>query len=191
MPGLPENGIPLLSEIPILGPMLFQQDIMVYLSIALIFATFHLLNRTKLGLTIRAIGESPEAAHALGLKVRWVRAGCVAFGGAMAGIGGAYMSIAYTPLWAEGMIAGRGWIVVALTVFGTWMVGRVAFGAYLFGSITLLQLSIQAGGLNIPSQLMSALPYIVTIVMLAVISRNPVFIRMNSPASLGATLKLS
>jgi ABC-type uncharacterized transport system permease subunit len=189
--GLPETGIPLLSDIPILGPMFFQQDIMVYASIALIFVTFYVLNRTKLGLTIRAIGESPEAAHALGLKVRWVRAGCVAFGGAMAGIGGAYMSIAYTPLWAEGMIAGRGWIVVALTVFGTWMVGRVAFGAYLFGSISLLELSIQAWGVNVPSQLMSALPYIVTIVMLAVISRNPVFIRMNSPASLGATLKLS
>lgn len=189
--GLPETGIPVLSEIPVLGPMFFQQDIMVYASIALIFATFFVLNRTKLGLTIRAIGENPEAAHALGLKVRWVRAGCVAFGGAMAGVGGAYMSIAYTPLWAEGMIAGRGWIVVALTVFGTWMVGRVAFGAYLFGSISLLELSIQAWGLSIPSQLMSALPYIVTIAMLAIISRNPVFIRMNSPASLGATLKLS
>ncbi len=189
--GLPETGIPILSEIPVLGPMFFQQDIMVYMSILLIPATWYVLNRTKLGLTIRAIGESPEAAHALGLKVRVIRASCVAFGGAMAGIGGAYMSIAYTPLWAEGMIAGRGWIVVALTVFGTWMVGRVAFGAYLFGSISLLQLSIQALGLNIPSQLMSALPYLVTIVMLAVISRNPMFIRLNSPASLGATLKLS
>lgn len=189
--GLPENGIPVLADIPIIGQMFFQQDIMVYASIALIFVTFYVLNRTKLGLVIRAVGESPEAAHALGLKVRWVRAGCVAFGGAMAGIGGAYMSIAYTPLWAEGMIAGRGWIVVALTVFGTWMVGRIAFGAYLFGSITLLELSIQAWGVNIPSQLMSALPYLVTIVMLAVISRNPVFIRLNSPASLGATLKLS
>ncbi len=189
--GLPELGIPLLRDIPIIGPMFFQQDIMVYASIALIFATFYVLNRTKLGLTIRAIGESPEAAHALGLKVRWVRAGCVAFGGAMAGLGGAYMSIAYTPLWAEGLIAGRGWIVVALVVFGTWMVGRVAFGAYLFGSITLLELSIQAWGINVPSQLMSAMPYLVTIVMLAVISRNPVFIRLNSPASLGATLKLS
>lgn len=189
--GLPENGIPLLGQIPVIGPMFFQQDVIVYASIVLIIATWFVLTRTKLGLIIRAIGENPQAAHALGLKVRLVRAGCVAFGGAMAGIGGAYMSIAYTPLWAEGMIAGRGWIVVALTVFGTWMVGRVAFGAYLFGSITLLELSIQALGLNIPSQLMSALPYLVTIVMLAVISRNPVFIRLNSPASLGATLKQS
>lgn len=191
VPGLPERGIPGLSEVPVLGPMLFQQDLMVYLSIALIFATWYVLNRTKLGLTIRAVGENPEAAHALGLRVRAIRAGCVGFGGAMAGIAGAYMSIAYTPLWAEGMIAGRGWIVVALIVFGTWIVRRVAFGAYLFGSISLLQLSIQAFGLNIPSQLMSALPYIVTIVMLAVISRNAMFIRLNSPASLGATLRLS
>jgi simple sugar transport system permease protein len=189
--GLPENGIPILSDIPVIGPMFFQQDIMVYMSILLIPATWFVLNRTKLGLTIRAIGESPEAAHALGLRVRLIRTACVGFGGAMAGLGGAYMSTAYTPLWAEGMIAGRGWIVVALTVFGTWMVGRVAFGAYLFGSISLLELSIQAFGLNIPSQLMSAMPYIVTIIMLAIISRNPTFIRLNSPASLGATLKLS
>lgn len=189
--GLPELDLGPLSDIPLLGPMLFQQDVMVYLSIALIFATWYVLNRTKLGLIIRAIGESPENAHALGLKVRLIRTGCVAFGGAMAGIGGAYMSTAYTPLWAEGMIAGRGWIVVALTVFGTWIVGRVAFGAYLFGSMSLLELSIQAFGLNIPSQLMSALPYIITILMLAAISRNLAFIRQNSPASLGATLKLT
>lgn len=189
--GLPELDLGPLSDIPLLGPMLFQQDVMVYLGIVLILATAFVLNRTKLGLVIRAIGESPENAHALGLKVRLIRAGCVGFGGAMAGIGGAYMSTAYTPLWAEGMIAGRGWIVVALTVFGTWIVKRVAFGAYLFGSMSLLELSIQAFGLNIPSQLMSALPYIVTIIMLAVISRNLAFIRLNSPASLGATLKLS
>ena len=189
--GLPELDLGPLSDIPLLGPMLFQQDGMVYLGIVLILATAFVLNRTKLGLVIRAIGESPENAHALGLKVRLIRAGCVGFGGAMAGIGGAYMSTAYTPLWAEGMIAGRGWIVVALTVFGTWIVKRVAFGAYLFGSMSLLELSIQAFGLNIPSQLMSALPYIVTIIMLAVISRNLAFIRLNSPASLGATLKLS
>jgi simple sugar transport system permease protein len=103
----------------------------------------------------------------------------------MAGIGGAYLSTAYTPLWAEGMIAGRGWIVVALTVFGTWVVPRVAFGAYLFGVISLLELSIQAFGVNLPSQILSALPYVITILMLAAISRNVTFIRMNSPASLG------
>ncbi|MEX0339321.1 MAG: ABC transporter permease [Arenibacterium sp.] len=188
--GLPDLPLGPLSDIPVIGPMFFQLDVMVYLSILLIPATWYVLNRTKLGLTIRAVGESPENAHVLGVKVRLVRGGCVAFGGAMAGIGGAYMSTAYTPLWAEGMIAGRGWIVVALTVFGTWMVPRVAFGAYLFGSISLLELSIQAFGVNLPSQLMSAMPYIVTIIMLAVISRNVMFIRLNSPASLGATFKL-
>ncbi len=189
--GLPELDLGPLSDIPVIGEMFFQQDIMVYLSMALVVATWYVITRTKLGLVICAIGESPENAHALGLKVRLVRAGCVAFGGAMAGIGGAYMSTAYTPLWAEGMIAGRGWIVVALTVFGTWLVPRVTFGAYLFGSMSLLELSIQAFGWNIPSQFMSALPYIVTIIMLAVISRNVTFIRLNSPASLGARLKLS
>lgn len=189
--GLPELDLGPLSDIPMLGPMFFQHDIMVYASIALIGTTWFVLTRTKLGLTIRAVGESPQNAHALGLKVRLIRSACVAFGGAMAGVGGAYMSIAYTPLWAEGMIAGRGWIVVALTVFGTWIVPRVAFGAYLFGSVTLLELSIQAFGGAVPSQLMSALPYIVTIIMLAVISRNASFIRLNSPASLGATLKLT
>ncbi len=189
--GLPELDLGPLSDIPFIGQMFFQQDIMVYLSIVMVFATWSVLTRTKLGLVIRAIGESPENAHALGLKVRLIRAGCVGFGGAMAGIGGAYMSTAYTPLWAEGMIAGRGWIVVALTVFGTWMVPRVAFGAYLFGSMSLLELSIQAFGWSIPSQAMSVLPYVVTIIMLAVISRNLAFIRLNSPASLGAVLKIS
>lgn len=190
LPGLPDMPLGPLADIPLIGPMFFQLDVMVYVSILLVVATWYVLNHTKLGLNIRAVGESPENAHALGLKVRWIRAGCVAFGGAMAGVGGAYMSLAYTPLWADGMIAGRGWIVVALTVFGTWMVPRVAFGAYLFGSISLLELSIQAFGVNVPSQLMSAMPYLVTIVMLAVISRNKLFIRLNSPASLGATLKL-
>ncbi|MFK7753030.1 MAG: ABC transporter permease [Sedimentitalea sp.] len=189
--GLADMPLGPLSDIPILGEMFFQFDPMVYLSMLLIPATWYVLNRTRLGLVIRAVGESPTNAHALGMKVRLIRAACVAFGGAMAGIGGAYMSIAYTPLWAEGMIAGRGWIVVALTVFGTWIVPRVAFGAYLFGSLSLLELSIQAFGANIPSQLMSALPYIVTIVVLAIISRNPAFIKRNSPASLGATLKLN
>lgn len=189
VPSLEKLNLGPLGDIPVFGPMLFQQDVMVYLSIALIFATWYFINRTKAGLTIRAVGENPGAAHALGLKVRGIRLACVAFGGAMAGIGGAYLATAYSALWAEGMIAGRGWIVVALTVFGTWVVPRVAFGAYLFGAISLLELSIQAFGVNVPSQLMSALPYLITILMLAVISRNGLFIRLNSPASLGATYK--
>jgi len=189
----PLGDLPLgpLADIPVLGPALFRLDALMYLSIVLIFAVWFVLNRTKLGLMIRAVGESPHSAHALGLPVRLIRAGCVAFGGAMAGIGGAYLSTVYTPLWAEGMIAGRGWIVVALTVFGTWVVPRVAFGAYLFGAISLLELSIQAFGVGLPSQLLSALPYIITILMLAVISRNVAFIKLNSPASLGRDFKTS
>jgi simple sugar transport system permease protein len=189
VPKPPDLPLGALADIPVLGPMLFRHDVMVYLSILLVVAVWFLLGRTKAGLTIRAIGENPSAARALGLPVRGVRLACVAFGGAMAGVGGAYLSTAYSALWAEGMIAGRGWIVVALTVFGTWVTRRVAFGAYLFGAISLLELSIQAFGVAIPSQAMSALPYVITIVMLAIISRDAAFIRLNSPASLGMTYR--
>lgn len=175
----------ILADIPLVGPALFQRDVVVYLSIASIVAVWWVLTRTRLGLVIRAVGESPASAHALGIPVRLVRAGCVAFGGAMAGLGGAYLSTVYTPLWAEGMIAGRGWIVIALIVFGTWVVRRVALGAYLFGALSLMELSIQAFGVSVPSQALSALPYAITIVMIALISRNVTFIRLNSPASLG------
>ncbi len=191
IPQLSKLSFGFLSDIPVAGPAFFQLDVMVYISILLIVAVWWVLNRTTLGLKIRAIGEDPQSAHALGLPVRWVRAGCVLFGGAMAGIGGAYLATAYTPLWADGMIAGRGWIVIALTVFGTWVVPRVVFGAYLFGAISLLELSIQAFGLQIPSQMLSALPYVFTIVMLALISRKPAFIRQHSPASLGAIFRPS
>ena len=180
-----------LVEIPLIGPAFFDHDIMVYAVILLAVAVWYVLARTKLGLVIRAVGESPSSAHALGYPVSLVRAACVLFGGAMAGVGGAYLSTAYTPLWAEGMVAGRGWIVVALIVFGSWMVPRIAFGAYLFGAVSLLELSIQGLGLNVPSQLLSASPYIITIIVLAVISRNPALIRLNSPMSLGETFKAS
>ncbi|MEM7376018.1 MAG: ABC transporter permease, partial [Pseudomonadota bacterium] len=176
-----------LSDLPVIGPALFQHDIMVYGSFAVIALLWWVLSRTKLGLVIRAVGESPDAAHALGYRVRLIRFAAVAFGGAMAGIGGAYLSTAYTALWADGMVAGRGWIAVALVVFGSWILPRVAAGAYLFGAISLLELSIQGFGLNVPSQLLSASPYIITIVVLAVISRNPTFIQLNSPMSLGQT----
>ena len=186
---LPKLEFGPLSDLPIIGPSVFQQDYMVYLSLLLAIGVWYVLARTKLGLIIRAIGESPLSAHVLGYHVMLIRTGCVLFGGAMAGIGGAYLSTAYTPLWAEGMVAGRGWIVVALIVFGSWMVPRIAFGAYLFGAISLMELSVQALGLNIPSQLLSASPYIVTIIILALISRDPIKIRLNSPMSLGQTFK--
>lgn len=186
MPKLPFGP---LGDIPIIGPALFSHDIMVYLAIAAAFIVWFVLQRTKLGLIIRAVGESPQSAHSLGYSVALIRTACVLFGGVMAGIGGAYLSIAYTPLWADGMVAGRGWIVVALVVFGTWIVPRITLGAYLFGAISLLELSIQGLGLNVPSQLLSASPYIVTIIVLVVISRNPALIQLNSPMSLGQTYR--
>ena len=190
VPALAKLDLGPLADIPILGPAFFQQDVMVYLSVLLAIGVWYMLARTKLGLIIRALGESPGSAHMLGYRVLLIRAACVLFGGAMAGIGGAYLSTAYTPLWAEGMVAGRGWIVVALIVFGSWIVPRIAFGAYLFGAISLMELSVQALGLNIPSQLLSASPYIVTIVILALISRDPIKIKLNSPVSLGQTFKI-
>ncbi len=174
-----------LSDLPVLGKVLFAQDIMVYAGIASIFLIWLLLNRSKAGLVIRAIGENPLAANSIGYPVIAIRLCCVLFGGAMAGIGGAYLTLAYTPLWAEGLVAGRGWIVVALVVFGTWRAGRIALGAYLFGAVSLIELFIQGQGFAIPSQLMSAAPYIVTIIILAVISRDSRIIRLNHPASLG------
>lgn len=174
-----------LADLPLIGPVLFSQDIMVYAGIATVVVTWLVLTRSKLGLIIRAIGESPAAANAIGYRVLTIRLSAILFGGAMAGIGGAYLTLGYTPLWAEGLVAGRGWIVVALVVFGMWRPLRIAMGAYLFGAVSLLELFIQGQGYAIPSQLMSALPYIITIAILAIISRNPRVIRLNHPASLG------
>ena len=174
-----------LSDLPILGPVLFSLDVMVYIGMAMVVLTWLVLSHTKLGLIIRAVGESPKAASAIGYRVVLIRLLAIVFGGSMAGIGGAYLTLGYTPLWAEGLVAGRGWIVVALVVFGMWRPLRIALGAYLFGAVSLLELFIQGQGFAIPSQLMSAMPYIITIIRLAVISRNRRLIRLNHPASLG------
>ncbi|MFK7858958.1 MAG: ABC transporter permease [Granulosicoccus sp.] len=174
-----------LSELSLIGPILFSHDPMVYAGMALVLISWWVLGHTKLGLVIRAVGESPGAASAIGYPVLIIRALAIMFGGAMAGLGGAYLTLAYTPLWAEGLVAGRGWIVVALVVFGMWRPIRIALGAYLFGAVSLLELFIQGQGFAIPSQLMSAMPYLITIAILAVISRNPRLIRLNHPASLG------
>lgn len=168
--GLPKLEIPLLSDIPLVGPSLFTQDVVVWISILGTFGLWFVLNHTKLGLVIAAVGENPEAARAIGYPVQKIRMAAVAFGGAMCGLAGAYASTVYTPLWADGMIAGRGWIALALVVFGTWQTGRVAFGALLFGVLSLGELTAQALGVALPSQLLSSLPYIVTILMLVVIS---------------------
>jgi len=181
----PHFEIPGLADIPFLGPALFRQHPMVYLAIGLTIALAWLLYRSRAGLVLRAVGESPESAHALGYPVRRIRLLAVVAGGALCGVAGAYVSVVYTPLWVEGMIAGKGWIALALTTFATWRPARVLLGAYLFGGVTMLQFHLQGEGVQIPSQLLSALPYLATILVLVLISRNPTWIRVNMPASLG------
>jgi len=183
--GIPKLAIPGLSDIPLIGNILFNQDGLVYLSIIMVLAVGWFLNKTRAGLILRAVGDSHDAAHAMGYSVIKIRFLATLFGGAMAGLGGAYLSLSYSPLWVEGMTAGRGWIALALVVFATWRVGRVLLGAYLFGGITILQLHAQALGIGIPSQIMSMLPYLATIVVLVIISRDQTKIKLNSPASLG------
>jgi general nucleoside transport system permease protein len=177
--------VPGLAQIPLLGPALFRQHPMVYLAVLLIGATVWFLYRSRAGLVLRAVGESPESAHALGYKVRWIRLAAVVAGGALCGVAGAFLSVVYAPLWVEGLVAGRGWIALALTTFATWRPVRVLFGAYLFGGVTMAQFALQGAGVDVPSQLLAMLPYLATIVVLALISRNPTWIRINMPASLG------
>jgi general nucleoside transport system permease protein len=177
--------VPLLAAIPFVGPAFFKLHPVVYLALALTAGVAWFLTRSRGGLIVRAVGESPDSAHAIGYPVRTIRVGAVAFGGACCGLAGAYLSLVYTPLWVEGMVAGRGWIALALTTFATWRPWRVALGAYLFGSVTMIQFYLQGEGVQVASQLLSMLPYVATIVVLALISRNPAFIRLNMPASLG------
>lgn len=183
--GIPRIPIPVLSEIPVLGDLLFNQDFMVYLSLTIVFGVFFFLNKTRAGLILRAVGDSHNAAHAMGYSVIKIRLLATLFGGAMAGLGGSYLSLSYSPLWVEQMTAGRGWIALALVVFATWRTMRVLLGAYLFGGISILQLHAQALGIGIPAQIMSMLPYLATILVLVIISRDSAKIRMNAPASLG------
>ena len=177
--------IPLLSDIPFLGPLLFKQDIIFYLSIALVFGVNWFLFRSRAGLKVRAIGDSHASAHALGIHVIRTRYLAVMFGGACAGLAGAQLSLVYTPQWVENMSAGRGWIALALVVFASWRPWRLLAGGYLFGAVSISQLHAQALGLGIPSQLLSALPYIATVVVLILISHNRRMTLINTPASLG------
>jgi simple sugar transport system permease protein len=183
--GLPHLSIPLLSDIPLFGPLLFRFDILVYASIALFFAVQWFLGRTRGGLLLRAVGESPAVAHAIGHPVQRVRYAAVLFGGACSGIAGAYLSTALTPMWVEGLSAGRGWIALALVVFATWKPLRVLAGAYLFGGVTVLQLYAQGFGLHVPSEFLSMLPYAATIIVLVLICRDGRTILLNQPAWLG------
>ncbi len=187
LPGVPELHIPFLSDIPVAGQLLFSHDILIYSSLVLFGFISWFLYKSKAGLILRGIGEAPKSAHALGYNVIGIRYLAVLFGGAMAGLGGVYLSVAYTPMWVEGMVAGRGWVALALVVFASWRPLRVMAGAYLFGGITIAQFHIQGFGIEIPSQLLSMLPYIATIIVLVLISRDQKSIRLNSPASLGLT----
>jgi ABC-type uncharacterized transport system permease subunit len=185
LPTRPHFSIPVLGDIPLLGPALFRQHPLVYFAMALALALIWWLYRSRSGLVLRSVGESPESAHALGYPVRRIRLAAVVAGGALCGLAGAYISVIYTPLWVEGMVAGKGWIALALTTFATWRPARVLLGAYLFGGVTMLQFHLQAIGVDVPSQFLSMLPYLATIVVLVLISRNPTWIRVNMPASIG------
>ena len=177
--------VPVLGELPFVGKALFTQHPLVYVSMALAFGLVWFFYHTRAGLVVRSVGESPESAHALGYPVRRIRLLAVVAGGALCGLAGAFLSVVYTPLWVEGMVAGKGWIALALTTFATWRPLRVLLGAWLFGGVTMLQFYLQSRGVQVPSQLLTMLPYVATVVVLALISRNPAWIRVNMPAALG------
>ncbi|MCL6415095.1 ABC transporter permease [Aestuariirhabdus sp. Z084] len=177
--------IPVLSDIPLIGKALFAQDPLVYLSFILFGAVFIFIYHSRPGLILKAVGESPDSAVAVGLSVIRVRYLAVMFGGAMAGLGGAYLSLAYTPLWSDNMTAGRGWIALALVVFASWRVGRVLLGAYLFGAASILHLVMQGLGVSVSSNLLATLPYMATIIVLVLLSSNQARIKLFAPMSLG------
>lgn len=183
--------IPVLSDIPVLGQILFSHDVWVYLSLVIVAAVWATLKYTRLGLVIRAVGESHDAAHALGYKVVRIRMACIAFGGACAGLGGAYLSLVRVPQWVDGMTAGAGWIALAIVVFASWRAGRVLLGAYLFGGVTVLQLNLQAAGFAIPVEYLSMSPYLITILVLVIMSADRSRAALNAPASLGKSFHAS
>ena len=187
LPTVGSIRIPLLADLPVIGDALFNQQALVYFSWLLFAAIVWFLYRSRPGLVLRAVGESPSSAHSIGYPVIRIRYMATIFGGAMAGIGGSFLSVFYTPLWVEGMVSGRGWIAIALVVFATWRPFRVMVGAYLFGGVLVAQLFVQGSGLdiNIPAQFLSALPYLATIIVLVVISRDQNTVRLNAPVSLG------
>ncbi|TCM85765.1 ABC transporter permease [Rhodovulum steppense] len=190
-PALAKPDLGLLADIPVLGRVLFSHDLIVYLSLALVVAVWAFLRFTRAGLILRAVGENHDAAHALGYKVVRIRLAAIAFGGACAGLGGAYLSLMRVPQWTEGMTAGAGWIALAIVVFASWRAGRVLLGAYLFGGVAVLQLNLQAAGVAVPVELLSASPYLVTIIVLVIISADRGRAALNAPASLGRVFHAS
>jgi ABC-type uncharacterized transport system permease subunit len=183
--GLHRIHIPVLTDIPVVGPLLFGEDPLVYLAVALAIGVSWFLFRSRGGLIVRAVGDNHVSAHALGYNVIRVRFLAVLFGGACAGLAGGYLSIVYTPQWTPSMTAGRGWIALALVVFGTWLPLRVVIGAVLFGAVGILQLNAQGYGFPAPAQFLTMLPYVATVVVLVIISRNRMLLRSNTPACLG------
>jgi len=186
LPQRPVFAIPVLADIPFLGPALFRQHPLAYGAALLAPALIWFLGRTRAGLALRAVGEAPAAAHALGYPVRRIRLAAVVFGGALCGLAGAYLSLIYTPLWVPGMVAGRGWIALALTTFAAWRPARALLGAYLFGGVSMLQLELQGRGAPVPSQFLTMMPYLAMVVALALIARHSA----HMPASLGKPLRL-
>jgi general nucleoside transport system permease protein len=184
-PPTPSLNIPGLSDLPVLGPILFAHDAIVYLSIALVAGVWAMLKYSRMGLIIRAVGENHDAAHALGYKVIRIRILAIMFGGACAGLGGAYLSLVRVPQWTEGMTAGAGWIALAIVVFASWKPWRALLGAYLFGGITALQLRLQAAGIDIPVEILAMSPYVITILVLVIMSSDRNRAALNAPAALG------
>ncbi|MBS0564312.1 MAG: ABC transporter permease [Proteobacteria bacterium] len=174
-----------LADLPVVGPILFGHDWVVYFSILIIAIVWWALKATRLGLILRAVGENHDAAHSLGYNVRRIRLGAIMFGGAMAGMGGAYVSLVRVPQWTDGITAGAGWIALAIVVFASWRPWRVMLGSYLFGGITVLQLNMQAAGSAIPVQYLSMAPYLITILVLVIMSSGKGRAALNAPASLG------
>ena len=180
-PATPRLDIPVLSDLPVVGPILFSHDPVLYLGIALTAAVWAMLKFTRAGLILRSVGENHDAAHALGYKVVRIRVLAIMFGGACAGLGGAYISLIRVPQWTEGMTAGVGWIALALVVFASWKPWRALLGAYLFGGVTVMQLNLQAAGVAIPVEYLAMSPYLITIVVLVILSAD----KSSAPASLG------
>jgi len=178
-------SIPLLSDIPVIGQILFNQDLVVYFSYAMFIGIYLFFKKSRGGLVLRSIGENPDAANVIGLSVLRVRFLAICFGGAMAGIAGAYLSIAYTPLWTENMTSGRGWIALALVVFASWRAERILLGAYLFGFASIIHLVAQGLGFAVSSNLLAILPYAATIIILIILSANKNKLKLYEPVSLG------
>lgn len=186
-PSFPRLNIPGLSDLPVVGRILFSHDLMVYLGLLLVAAVWFVLKYTRAGLILRAVGENHDAAHALGYNVVRIRIMAILFGGACAGLGGAYISLIRVPQWTEGMTAGIGWIALALVVFASWKPWRVLLGAYLFGGVTVFQLNLQAAGVAIPVEYLAMSPYLITILVLVIMSAD----KSRAPASLGRVFHAS